>query len=131
VADVLRVIPEDERHEHTERHKHIPFCVPSWVRGCISVCVGVCFSPTVFASTEFSVCLNPADVIPASASASTSAPPSPAIVASARGGTRLLNSGPFIKILLHNHSVNINIIIFFFRRSKRNFSLFYFASQES
>jgi hypothetical protein len=32
-----------------------------------------------------------------------------------------------------NHSVNINIIIFFFRRSKRqrNFSLFYFASQES
>jgi hypothetical protein len=45
----------------------------------------------------------------------------------------LLNSGPFIKILLHNHSVIYKIIFFFFRRSKRqrNFSLFYFASQES
>jgi hypothetical protein len=42
-------------------------------------------------------------------------------------------SGPFMKIFPCNHSVNINIIIFFFRRSKRqrNFSLFYFASQES
>jgi hypothetical protein len=42
-------------------------------------------------------------------------------------------SGPFIKNFPCNHSVNINIIIFFFRRSKRqrNFSLFYFASQES
>jgi hypothetical protein len=39
-------------------------------------------------------------------------------------------SGPFMKIFPCNHSVNINIIIFFFRRSKRqrNFSLFYFAS---
>ena len=45
----------------------------------------------------------------------------------------LLNSGPFIKILLHNHSVIYKIIFFFFRRSKRqrNFSLFYFASRES
>jgi hypothetical protein len=45
----------------------------------------------------------------------------------------LLNSGPFIKNLLHNHSVIYKIIIFFFRRSKRqrNFSLFYFDSQES
>jgi hypothetical protein len=42
-------------------------------------------------------------------------------------------TGPFIKKFPCNHSVNINIIIFFFRRSKRrrNFSLFYFASQES
>jgi hypothetical protein len=42
-------------------------------------------------------------------------------------------SGPFMKNFPCNHSVNINIIIFFFRRSKRqrNFSLFYFASQES
>jgi hypothetical protein len=31
----------------------------------------------------------------------------------------LLNSGPFIKNLLHNHSVIYKIIIFFFRRSKR------------
>jgi hypothetical protein len=39
-------------------------------------------------------------------------------------------SGPFMKFFPCNHSVNINIIIFFFRRSKRqrNFSLFYFAS---
>jgi hypothetical protein len=45
----------------------------------------------------------------------------------------LLNSGPFINFLLHNHSVIYKIIIFFSRRSKRqrNFSLFYFASQES
>jgi hypothetical protein len=42
-------------------------------------------------------------------------------------------SGPFMKNFPCNHSVNINIIIFFFRRSKRqrNFSLCYFASQES
>ena len=47
--------------------------------------------------------------------------------------TSLLNSGPFINFLLHNHSVIYKILIFFFRRSKRqrNFSLFYFASQES
>ena len=46
---------------------------------------------------------------------------------------RVVVTGPFINFLLHNHNVNINIIIFFFRRSKRqrNFSLFYFASQES
>ena len=42
-------------------------------------------------------------------------------------------SGAFIKNLLHNHITNIKKIFFFFRRSKRqrNFSLFYFASQES
>jgi hypothetical protein len=42
-------------------------------------------------------------------------------------------TGPFINFLLHNHSVIYKILIFFFRRSKRqrNFSLFYFASQES
>ena len=39
-------------------------------------------------------------------------------------------TGAFIKILLHNHSVIYKILIFFFRRSKRQriFSLFYFAS---
>ena len=48
-----------------------------------------------------------------------------------RGG--VVESGPFIKNLLHNHSVIYKILIFFFRRSKRQriFSLFYFASQES
>ena len=42
----------------------------------------------------------------------------------------VLSTGPFIKKFPCNHSVNINIIICFFRRSKRqrNFSLFYFAS---
>jgi hypothetical protein len=47
--------------------------------------------------------------------------------------TQVVVTGPFIKKFPCNHSVNINIIIFFFRRSKRqrNFSLFYFASQES
>ena len=45
----------------------------------------------------------------------------------------VVNSGAFIKILLHNHSVIYKILIFFFRRSKiqRIFPLFYFASQES
>jgi hypothetical protein len=44
--------------------------------------------------------------------------------------TLVVISGPFMKNFPCNHSVNINIIIFFFRRSKRqrNFSLFYFAS---
>jgi hypothetical protein len=48
-------------------------------------------------------------------------------------GVLVVVTGPFIKKFPCNHSVNINIIIFFFRRSKRqrNFSLFYFASQES
>jgi hypothetical protein len=43
---------------------------------------------------------------------------------------RVVVTGPFIKNFPCNHSVNINIIIFFFRRNKRqrNFSLFYFAS---
>jgi hypothetical protein len=42
-------------------------------------------------------------------------------------------TGPFINFLLHNHSVIYKILIFFFRQSKRqrNFSLFYFASEES
>jgi hypothetical protein len=50
-----------------------------------------------------------------------------------RQGLTVVISGPFMKNVPCNHSVNINIIIFFFRRSKRQrkFSLFYFASQES
>ena len=45
----------------------------------------------------------------------------------------LLITAPFINFLLHNHSVIYKILIFCFRRSKRqrNYSLFYFASQES
>jgi hypothetical protein len=52
---------------------------------------------------------------------------------SGKSVTEVVISGPFMKNFPCNHSVNINIIIFFFRRSKRqrNFSLFYFASQES
>ena len=47
--------------------------------------------------------------------------------------TKVVISGAFIIFLLHNHSVIYKIIIFFFRRSKRqrNFSLFIFASEES
>ena len=33
--------------------------------------------------------------------------------------TLVVNTGPFFKFLLHNHSVIYKIIIFFFRRSKR------------
>jgi hypothetical protein len=48
-------------------------------------------------------------------------------------GTVLLNSRAFFSFFPCNHFINKQIIIFFFRRSKRqrNFSLFYFASQES
>jgi hypothetical protein len=48
-------------------------------------------------------------------------------------GRAVVISRAFFLFFPCNHSVNINIIIFFFRRSKRqrNFSLFYFASQES
>jgi hypothetical protein len=44
--------------------------------------------------------------------------------------TGVVISRAFFLFFPCNHSVNINIIIFFFRRSKRqrNFSLFYFAS---
>jgi hypothetical protein len=47
--------------------------------------------------------------------------------------TQVVISRAFFLFFPCNHSVNINIIIFFCRRSKRqrNFSLFYFASQES
>jgi len=47
-----------------------------------------------------------------------------------RAVTGVVISGAFINFLLHNHSVIYKILIFFFRRSKRQriFSLFYFAS---
>ena len=57
----------------------------------------------------------------------------PAPLRTPRTPAPVVISGAFINFLLHNRSVIYKIIIFFFRRSKRqrNFSLFYFASQES
>jgi len=88
VADVLRVIPEDERHQHHRRR----VCMCAYSSGCGCASISICSCPTSHAATDVaSLCVPP---IPSFAviSASASSPPTltlcPAIVAAACGSSR-------------------------------------------